>query len=53
MPKQPRVRRACSAEFELEAVRRLAEQRARGVSVTQVGRDSACARICCVCGRNG
>lgn len=39
MAKQPRVRRAFSAEFKLEAVRRLEEQRARGVSLTQVGRE--------------
>ena len=32
-------RRSFSAEFKLEAVRRLAERRAQGVSVTQVGRE--------------
>lgn len=39
MAKQPRVRRAFSAEFKLEAVRRLEEQRPRGVSLAQVGRE--------------
>src|SRR5690606_12721630 len=32
-------RRAFSPEFKLEAVRRLAERRAQGASVTQVGRE--------------
>jgi transposase len=39
MVKHPRLRRSFSAEFKQEAVRRLEEQRARGVSVTQVGRE--------------
>lgn len=34
-----RARRFFSAEFELEAVRRMKERRAAGVSVTQIGRE--------------
>lgn len=39
MAKGPRVRRAFSAEFKLEAVRRMAEQRSRGVTLAQVGHE--------------
>jgi transposase len=34
-----RTRRIFSAEFKQEAVRRMAERRAQGVSVQQIGRD--------------
>ena len=34
-----RVRRKFSEEFKQEAVRRMAERRAQGVSVQQIGRD--------------
>jgi len=34
-----RTRRIFSAEFKQEAVRRMAERRAQGVSVRQIGRD--------------
>jgi transposase len=34
-----RTRRIFSAEFKREAVRRMAERRAQGVSVQQIGRD--------------
>lgn len=39
MAKAPRVRRTFDAQFKLEAVRRLEEQRARGVTLAQVGRE--------------
>ncbi len=39
MAKQNAARRFFSAEFKLEAVRRLEERRAQGVSVTQIGRE--------------
>lgn len=39
MAKSPRVRRTFDAQFKLEAVRRLEEQRARGVTLAQVGRE--------------
>ncbi len=35
----PRERRAFTAEFKLEAVRRMAERRAAGVSLRQVARE--------------
>ncbi|WP_310569133.1 transposase [Gemmatimonas sp.] len=34
-----RTRRIFLAEFKQEAVRRMAERRAQGISVTQIGRD--------------
>jgi transposase len=37
--RQQRTRRIFSAEFKLEAVRRVEERRALGVSLTQIGRE--------------
>ena len=39
MARQQRQRRMFSAEFKLEAVRRVEERRALGVSLTQIGRE--------------
>ena len=39
MAKRNGRRRTFSAEFKLEAVRRMEEQRARGVSLAQIGRE--------------
>jgi len=39
MAKEQRTRRSWSAEFKVEAVRRLEERRATGVSVAQVARE--------------
>lgn len=39
MARAPPVRRTINAQFKLEAVRRLEDQRTRGVSLAQVGRE--------------
>ena len=39
MAGEPKTRRAFSAEFKIEALRRMAERRAAGVSLTQIGRE--------------
>jgi len=39
MAKQNRTRRVFSAEFKLEAVRRIEERRPQGVSLAQIGRE--------------
>ena len=43
----PKTRRAFSAEFKIEALRRMAERRAAGVSLKQIGREWTCATTCC------
>ena len=39
MDGEPKTRRAFSAEFKMEAVRRMAERRAAEVSLKQIGRE--------------
>jgi transposase-like protein len=39
MAQQRKKRRVFSPEFKLEAVRRMEERRAQGVSLTQIGRE--------------
>ena len=39
MAGEPKTRRAFSAEFKIEALRRMAERRAAGVSLKQIGRE--------------